>query len=40
MDCSFIKKDLFEIEQKLLNHELYETINSLDDVRSLLEIHV
>ena len=40
MDCSFIKKDLFEIEQKLLNHELYETINSLDDVRSFLEIHV
>lgn len=40
MDCSFIKRDLFEIEQKLLNHELYETINSLDDVRSFLEIHV
>ena len=40
MDCSFIKKDLFEIEQKLLNHELYETINSLDDVRIFLEIHV
>ena len=31
---------MFEIEQKLLNHELYETINSLDDVRSFLEIHV
>ena len=40
MDCSFIKRDLFEIEQKLLNHELYETINSLDDVRIFLEIHV
>ena len=40
MDCSFLKRDLFEIEQKLLNHELYETINSLDDVRSFLEIHV
>ena len=40
MNCSSIKKDLFEIEQKLSNHELYETIKNFDDVKSFLEIHV
>jgi hypothetical protein len=40
MNCSSIKRDLFEIEQKLLNHKLYETIKSLSDVKCFLEIHV
>ena len=40
MSCSSIKKNLFEIEQKLLKHELYEAIKNFDDVKSFLEIHV
>lgn len=40
MNCSSIKRDLFEIEQKLLNHKLYETIKSPCGVKSFLEIHV
>lgn len=40
MSCSSIKKDLFEIEQKLLKHELYEAIKNFDNVKSFLEIHV